>query len=117
MRREFSTKVRVAAFQRSGGHCEKCTVKLYPGKIHYDHINPDGLTGEPTIANCAVLCVPCHNEKTTKIDVPAIAQAKRREAKHLGAKKPKRPWPKRSFSSRPPGSRWDSATGTTWKKT
>jgi 5-methylcytosine-specific restriction enzyme A len=34
-----------------------------------------------------LLCRACHVEKT-KADVAAIAQAKRREAKHLGAKAP-----------------------------
>ncbi len=98
MRREFTTKIKAAAFQRSGGNCEGCTARLYVGKFHYDHRIPDGLTGEPTLSNCVVLCVACHGVKTTKHDVPAIARAKRREAKHIGATKPKRPWPKRSFS-------------------
>ena len=96
MRREFSSKVMVAAFKRSGGHCERCSALLYVGKFQYDHANPDGLTGEPTLENCAVLCVNCHGEKT-KADVKNIAQAKRRERNHVGAKR-KREWPKRTFA-------------------
>ncbi len=95
MRREFPTKVKAAAFARADGHCEGCLGWLYIGKFHYDHRIPDALGGEPTLDNCVVLCVACHGEKTAKHDVPAIAKAKRREAKHIGAK-PKRPWPKRS---------------------
>ncbi len=97
-RREFTRAIRAAAFQRAGGHCEKCTAKLYTGKFHYDHRIPDGLTGEPTLPNCVVLCIACHSVKT-KRDVADIARAKRREAKHIGATKPKRPWPKRSFAN------------------
>ncbi len=98
-RREFTRAIKAAAFQRSAGNCESCTAHLYPGKFAYDHRIPDGLTGEPTISNCVVLCVACHSVKTTKHDVPAIARAKRREAKHIGAKPKGRPWPKRSFAN------------------
>ncbi len=93
MRREFSTKVKAAAFQRSGGACEQCTAKLYVGKFHFDHRIADGLNGEPTLANCVVLCLACHSEKTAKHDVPAIARAKRREARHIGAVRSSRPMP------------------------
>jgi len=86
MRREFSAKVRVAAFKRAGGSCEGCTAKLYTGKFAYDHRIPDQLGGEPTLENCQVLCSACHGEKTAGQDVPRIAKAKRNEAKHLGAR-------------------------------
>lgn len=93
MRREFSAKVKVEAFKRAGGNCEGCTVRLSVGKFAYDHIIPDQLGGEPTIENCRVLCSACHGVKTFTADVPAIAKAKRREAKHLGAKRTSRPMP------------------------
>lgn len=101
-RHEFTSKVRVAAFQRSGGHCEKCTAKLWPGKYEYDHIIPDQFGGEPTLENCAVLCDNCHGEKTAKVDVPAIAKSTRIRAKHLNAKTAKqgiRAW--RKFDGTP----------------
>jgi hypothetical protein len=85
MRREFTTKVKVAAWHRCEGRCESCTAKLYPGRFAYDHDNPDGLTGEPTLENCRVLCSACHGVKT-KGDVARIAKAKRCEAKHVGAR-------------------------------
>lgn len=88
MRREFSKAVRLAAWQRAKGNCEKCTRKLFTGDIHYDHINPDGLTGDPTLENCAVLCRSCHSKKTATEDIPNIAKAKRREARHIGIRKP-----------------------------
>lgn len=93
-RREFPRAVMVAAKARANGRCEGCTAPLFPGKYHYDHDIPDGLLGPPTLENCRVLCLACHGVKTTTIDVPLIAKAKRREAAHIGAKrKTSRPMP------------------------
>ena len=87
-RREFPTKVKLAAFQRAAGHCEKCTTLLAVGKFHYDHRIADAMGGEPAIENCEVLCVACHAEKTA-VDIGHIAKSRRQRAKHIGAKKPK----------------------------
>lgn len=92
MRREFSAKVMVAAFQRAKDHCESCRAPLRIGKFHYDHVIPDAMGGQPTLENCAVLCLACHGEKTHTVDQPAIAKAKRIQQKHLNAR-PRRPWP------------------------
>lgn len=89
-RREFPAKVMVAAFERAKGHCESCGARLTTGKFHYDHVIPDAMGGQPTLENCAVLCTSCHGTKTRTQDVPAIARAKRRHAKHIGAKQPNR---------------------------
>jgi 5-methylcytosine-specific restriction protein A len=96
-RREFPDKVKVEAFQRADGRCEKCTAKLFVGKIHYDHRIPDAMGGEPTLSNCDVLCTACHGIKTRRVDVPAIAKVKRIRAAHIGAKKPS------GFRKPPPG--------------
>lgn len=85
-RREFPAKVRVAAYERSGGACEACRAPLQPGRIHYDHVIPDALGGEPTLSNCEVLCTPCHGQKTATGDVPRIAKMKRQRANHIGAR-------------------------------
>lgn len=85
-RREFPKKVQRDAFVRAAGNCEGCGARLTLGKFAYDHVNPDGLTGEPTLENCQVLCDPCHKAKTRK-DVADIARAKRREDAHRGIKK------------------------------
>jgi 5-methylcytosine-specific restriction endonuclease McrA len=97
-RREFSTKVKVAAFDRAADHCECCGARLQVGRIHYDHIIPDALGGDPTLENCAVLCRGCHGVKTAREDVPRIAKAKRVRAKHIGADKPKRRMSYRKFN-------------------
>jgi hypothetical protein len=57
-----------------------------------DHTTTDGLeidkTRKLTAEDGKFLCHPCHDEKT-KIDVAVIAKAKRIEAKHIGAARPK----------------------------
>jgi 5-methylcytosine-specific restriction enzyme A len=88
-RREFPAKIKVAAFKRAADRCEECSAPLMAGRFHYDHIIPDGLGGEPTLENCAVLCRACHDPKTRERDVPQIAKAKRVERKHVGAHRPK----------------------------
>jgi 5-methylcytosine-specific restriction enzyme A len=87
MRREFPAKVKVAAFERSGGHCQQCFARII-GRPEYDHILPDWLGGEPTLENCNVLCSKCHRLKTSGEDVPRIAKTKRTQRKSIGA------WPK-----------------------
>ena len=102
-RREFSRAVMVAAFQRADGRCEgirngeRCECRLMVGKYRYDHILPDWLGGEPTLANCQVICMACDGVKTPQ-DQSRIAKTKRIRDKHIGAKPKGRPWPKRSFN-------------------
>jgi 5-methylcytosine-specific restriction enzyme A len=93
VRREFPAKVKVAAFERCGGQCERCTARLGPGNVEYHHRIADALGGEPVLENCEVLCRACHSVSTRTVDVPAVARAKRREAKHLGAHRSSRPMP------------------------
>ena len=88
MRTEFSNKIKAAAALRANGNCEECTRRLATGDFHYDHIIPDALGGEPTLANCAVLCRSCHSVKTRSQDVPRIAKAVRNYRKARGIRKP-----------------------------
>lgn len=90
MRREFSKQVKRDAFLRANGKCEVpwCCARLTVGKFHYDHVIPDALGGDPTLENCAVICVPCHKGKTGKMDMRAIAKTKRIQDKHRSIKKP-----------------------------
>lgn len=95
-RSEFGKPVKRAALKRADGRCEgllpdtgeRCPCLLVAGRYHFDHVIADGLGGKPEIANCAVLCVPCHDDKT-KRDVKLIARAKRREDARLGITGPK----------------------------
>jgi 5-methylcytosine-specific restriction protein A len=61
-------------------------MRLEPGRIAYDHSIPDGLTGSNDLANCRVLCLACHKQKT-RGDVGRIAKAKRQHARDIGAHK------------------------------
>ena len=109
-RREFPQSVKLKAWERSGGNCEGCSTKLFPGKFQYDHTNPDASGGKPTLDNCKVLCSgdkdSCHYKKTygtksTKLgsDVYEIAKGKRLKRKHDDPKKSKHKWPKRSMNN------------------
>lgn len=96
MRREFSKQIRRDAFLRANGQCEgtlsggeRCPVKLTIGRYHYDHEIPDALGGEPTLANCTVLCVACHKDKTGERDIPAITKTKRISDREMGIRKPR----------------------------
>lgn len=92
-RREFPAKVKLAAWERSRGQCERCTARIY-GDPQYDHIVPDAVGGANDLDNCQVLCRACHGVKTSKTDVPEIAKTKRVQKKRAGIKTPKsRPLP------------------------
>ena len=81
-RREFPNRVKALAFERANGQCEKCTARLVVGKFAYDHVIADALGGEPTLENCAVLCVSCHGEKTPS-DTTMAAKIKRIRRKQV----------------------------------
>jgi len=108
MRTEFSKRTKHDAFERSEGLCEgilasgeRCNANLKHKRFHFDHVIPDGIGGDTSLQNCAVLCVECHGEKTAKIDIPIIAKAKRNFDKYRGIKKPRtiRAW--RKFDGSP----------------
>lgn len=94
-RQEFPRSVKVEIIKRATRngvvYCEKCGVQAK--KFQIDHITADGLKidkSKPLAASAGeLLCsgsrASCHASKTADQDVPAIAEAKRREAKHLRA--------------------------------
>lgn len=94
-RREFSKPVKVAIVKRATRNgevfCETCGVAC-SGRFDIDHTIPDALQVDKRCALTAddgkLLCAgspeSCHGRKTALEDVPAIAKAKRNEAKHLG---------------------------------
>lgn len=96
MRREFPPKVKLAAWERAGGHCEECLARIV-ARPEYDHVLPDWLGGEPSLENCKVLCSKCHRLKTSTEDVPRIAKTKRTQRKALNAWPKSRPLRSRGF--------------------
>lgn len=82
-RQEFTAKTKGLAFQRAGGCCEQCGIKLQAGRIEYDHRIPCALGGDNSLDNCVVLCYACHRSKTSCDDIPRIAKANRQHRAHF----------------------------------
>lgn len=103
-RRTWSERQRLALFLKHEGRCHLCGGKITPGeKWEVSHEIPLELGGADDDENCKPAHFKCHRVHTAEVDIPAIAKAKRRQARHLGAKPPSR---------RPlPGSK-----GSKWKK-
>lgn len=115
MRQEFSARTKLQAFNRALGvidkkpHCEvlwrgqhgweRCG-KLILGIPQYDHIQPDGLGGPPTLENCQVACGECHRLKTHEIDNPIMTKADRQRNSAAGIKRKSRPIRSRGFTKR-----------------
>lgn len=85
-RSEFPAKIKAQEWERSCGKCRACGLAIGSKAKHYDHILPDALGGKPTLANCQLLCEPCHKEKTGKYDVPRVRKADRQHKADIGAK-------------------------------
>lgn len=116
-RREFSVATREDAWKRSGGACEaegaayglgtdvRCgaDMTLAAVGVHYDHINPDALSKDNSLENCAAVCRRCHDWKTRNRDVPLITDSNRVIKKARGQRKLSRPMPgsRRSGIRRP----------------
>lgn len=115
-REEFSQKVRKQAFARccqacpvegvanvpGVPQCEGCGVELRPSGFIYEHIDADGLGGDPTIENCKVHCLVCKKTKD-KIDGAIMAKADRVLKKAYGLQPSKRkPMQGRAFEKAAP---------------
>ncbi len=99
-RREFTKEIKREALRRSGMKCEavgemygfkpgqRCNVSLSVG-VQYDHIVADSIGGEPTLENCAAVCMSCHGWKTRNVDTPRAAKTKRLSDKANGISRPK----------------------------
>lgn len=109
-RQEFPQRVRKLAFARcckNGSmpgipQCEHCGNVLRSGNIEYEHLDPDGLGGEPTLQNCGVWCaVPCSSKKTHTQDNPRMAKADRVLKAAFGLKAKRKQIQSRGFEPRP----------------
>jgi len=93
---KFTLATKLAANKRADGRCEMCNSPFKTGAAReYDHRNPDYFSNDNSLENCVVACIPCHDGKTYKSDIPAIAKSRRIQAREAGLRKPSR-WPKRS---------------------
>lgn len=91
-RKHLSTRTRAEVFARHDGICHLCQGKIDGTKEAWDvsHETPLELGGADDESNWLVAHRKCHRAHTAKVDVPAIAKAKRREANHVGATAPAR---------------------------
>jgi hypothetical protein len=99
-RTEFPQSIRKAAFARSCKpdgipKCEApgCGKVIRAGHLIFEHVQPDGLGGEPTMENIAVYCDVCATKKTFEEDNPRMAKADRVLKATFGMKRKGRPMP------------------------
>lgn len=97
-RRRFTAKQNLEFFLAHKGECHICggRINAVTEKWEREHLIPLALGGADDESNMRPAHVKCHREKTDS-DVTAIAKAKRREARHFGAKQPKRKIQSRGF--------------------
>lgn len=95
-RREFTKRTQRQALARAEGRCEgrgadgtRCPCQLQPARYHFDHIIAVALSDDASLANCQVLCKPCHAAKT-RTDVGTIAKVLRIRDRHTGVTPPRR---------------------------
>ena len=111
-RRTISAKERLRLFQLHGGICHLCNGRIQVGEAwEVSHDIPLELLGADDDANRLLAHKKCHRARTSTVDQPNIARAKRRERKHLGIKKPGRGFYK------PPGTEYDWSRGKYVKET
>lgn len=91
-RRSLSTRDRARIFAAHGGICHFCGGKIDGTRERWEvsHAIPLALGGADDAGNRRPAHYKCHRDATAKEDIPAIAKAKRREARHIGAKAPSR---------------------------
>jgi hypothetical protein len=88
-RREFSNRVKMDAWDRCGGKCEQCGCLLRPAGFIFNHRIPDYVGGDPTLANCEVLCRACDLGRTFGEDIPKIAKVRRIRKRQAGIRRPR----------------------------
>ena len=97
-RREFDKRVRVEIIRRATRdgqqYCEivGCGCLIKPGYGEFHHIEQDAMQLDKSLKltqdKGLYICKPCHKEESKK-QAPILAKALRREARHLGAHRPK----------------------------
>lgn len=101
-RRSITKTMRVALFTRESGLCHMCGGLVTPGQVwDVSHERPLAMGGADDESNWKVAHRKCHRDHTSQTDIPQIAKAKRREAKHIGATRPKQTIRSQGFDHKP----------------
>ena len=88
-RRRLSKSERFDVFVAHKGVCRLCKRSIQVGEAwDVEHLIPLEMGGVDDSSNFGIAHRKCHRVHTSEVDVPDIAQAKRREAAHVGAKTP-----------------------------
>jgi 5-methylcytosine-specific restriction enzyme A len=94
MRKSLSTRIRVKIFEKEGGICHFCNIRVGAGQEwDVSHEIPLELGGADDMSNWRVAHRKCHRTHTATVDIPRIAKTKRSYAKHIGAKVSRNPMP------------------------
>ena len=90
-RRSLTGKERLRLFSFHEGICHLCKGKIDGAREAWEveHEIPLAMGGADDDKNRKPAHIKCHKDKTV-VDMGNIAKAKRREAKHIGAKSPSR---------------------------
>lgn len=92
-RRRISTRERVAIFSASDGRCHICGARIMVGEAwDVEHVIPLAQGGDDAGDNLRPAHSKCHRGKSAQ-DATDTARAKRREARHIGAKVSRNPLP------------------------
>lgn len=109
-RRRLATLQRTKIFDRDGGRCCLCGLKINAPKDKWilEHIKPLWLSGADDESNMAPAHFHCAIEKT-KAEAPVKAKSDRVRARHIGARKRRRTIPGRKFDGTPIPAKWVEA--------
>jgi 5-methylcytosine-specific restriction protein A len=93
-RKRLSTRDRLRIFELAKGTCHLCNGRIVAGEAwEVSHAVPLEMGGHDEDTNRFPAHKKCHRQQTSEIDIPMIAKAKRREARHLGARVTRNPIP------------------------
>ena len=91
---EFSDKTKDQAAQRAAGTCERCGLRL-KARPEFHHILEVAFKGGNSLANCLVVCTPCH------VELSNAGIKKIRKADHVRRANTVKPTPERPIAQRP----------------